>query len=182
MVQFFPHTRVSIQRPFVDFPPHIWRPAWRNILRFVTIQLVIPTGRRTRCSFVWSVSELQNFFKTLRPKLKNQIHSGWCPFPGLSNDTTLVQIQSGRTVICLHLKGGLVHITVYNIPQRLSSCRKLLKVYGVLHIVTKFAGSATLTFAYLLKWLAVVLQKTSVTLVNTLHAALGITCIKDHFM
>ncbi len=30
--------------------------------------------------------------------LNIQDHSGWCPFKGLSNDTTLMQIQSGRTV------------------------------------------------------------------------------------
>jgi hypothetical protein len=35
-------------------------------------------------------------FKHERKKLKN--YSGWCPFKGLSNDTTLMQIQSGRTV------------------------------------------------------------------------------------
>jgi hypothetical protein len=35
-------------------------------------------------------------FKSERKKLKN--YSGWCPFKGLSNDTTLMQIQSGRTV------------------------------------------------------------------------------------
>ncbi len=29
---------------------------------------------------------------------KSKIYSGWCPFPGLSNGTTLMQIQSGRTV------------------------------------------------------------------------------------
>jgi hypothetical protein len=35
-------------------------------------------------------------FKSERKKLKN--YSGWCPVKGLSNDTTLMQIQSGRTV------------------------------------------------------------------------------------
>ena len=29
---------------------------------------------------------------------KSKTHSGWCPFKGLSNGTTLIQIQSGRTV------------------------------------------------------------------------------------
>ncbi len=29
---------------------------------------------------------------------KLETYSGWCPFKGLSNDTTLMQIQSGRTV------------------------------------------------------------------------------------
>ncbi len=35
-------------------------------------------------------------FKSERKKLKT--YSGWCPFKGLSNDITLMQIQSGRTV------------------------------------------------------------------------------------
>ncbi len=35
-------------------------------------------------------------FKIKNKKLKT--YSGWCPFKGLSNDTTLMQIQSGRTV------------------------------------------------------------------------------------
>ena len=35
-------------------------------------------------------------FKIKNKKLKT--YSGWCPFEGLSNDTTLMQIQSGRTV------------------------------------------------------------------------------------
>ncbi len=35
-------------------------------------------------------------FKIKNKKLKT--YSGWCTFKGLSNDTTLMQIQSGRTV------------------------------------------------------------------------------------
>jgi hypothetical protein len=35
-------------------------------------------------------------FKREIKKLKT--FSGWCPFKGLSNDTILMQIQSGRTV------------------------------------------------------------------------------------
>jgi hypothetical protein len=35
-------------------------------------------------------------FKIKNKKLKT--YSGWCPIKGLSNDTTLMQIQSGRTV------------------------------------------------------------------------------------
>ncbi len=35
-------------------------------------------------------------FKIKNKKLKT--YSGWCPFKGLSNDTTLMQIQSGQTV------------------------------------------------------------------------------------
>ncbi len=43
----------------------------------------------------------QNFEVVLIFKIKNKkfkTYSGWCPFKGLSNDTTLMQIQSGRTV------------------------------------------------------------------------------------
>jgi hypothetical protein len=35
-------------------------------------------------------------FKIKNKKLRT--YSGWCSFKGLSNDTTLMQIQSGRTV------------------------------------------------------------------------------------
>ncbi len=42
-------------------------------------------------------------FEVISQKLKTNIkkwktYSGWCPFPGLSNGTTLMQIQSGQTV------------------------------------------------------------------------------------
>ncbi len=59
----------------------------------------------------WSkqVRRLDSFLhKTVRTLNSNQIfkiknkkyktYSGWCPFQGLSNGTTLMQIQSGRTV------------------------------------------------------------------------------------
>jgi hypothetical protein len=45
-------------------------------------------GLRTLKSF--------KIFKSEIKKLKT--YSGWCPFKGLSNDTTLMQIKSGRTV------------------------------------------------------------------------------------
>ncbi len=42
---------------------------------------------------------------------KSKTYSGWCPFKGLSNGTTLMQIQSGRTVplslTCLFYSGLL---------------------------------------------------------------------------
>ncbi len=38
-------------------------------------------------------------FKIFKSEIKKlKTYSGWCPFKGLSNDTTLMQIQSGRTV------------------------------------------------------------------------------------
>ncbi len=41
---------------------------------------------------------LKSFQKFKIKIKKSKIFSGWCPFPGLSNGTTLMQIQSGRTV------------------------------------------------------------------------------------
>jgi hypothetical protein len=39
-------------------------------------------------------------FKIFKSEIKKlKTYSGWCTFKGLSNDTTLMQIQSGRTVI-----------------------------------------------------------------------------------
>ncbi len=38
-------------------------------------------------------------FKIFKSEIKKlKTYSGWCAFKGLSNDTTLMQIQSGRTV------------------------------------------------------------------------------------
>jgi hypothetical protein len=38
-------------------------------------------------------------FKIFKGEIKKlKTYSGLCPFKGLSNDTTLMQIQSGRTV------------------------------------------------------------------------------------
>ncbi len=37
---------------------------------------------------------------------KSKTYSGWCPFQGLSNGTTLMQIQSGRTVPLIHANLG----------------------------------------------------------------------------
>ena len=42
-----------------------------------------------------TLKSLQIFNSEIK-KLKT--YSGWYPFKGLSNDTTLMQIQSGRTV------------------------------------------------------------------------------------
>ncbi len=38
-------------------------------------------------------------FKIFKSEIKKlKTYSGWCAFKGLSNDTTLMQIQSGQTV------------------------------------------------------------------------------------
>jgi hypothetical protein len=50
--------------------------------------------------FAWSGSELWTLIKYSSSKIKNT-NRGWFPFQGLSNGTTLMQIQSGRMV---HLK------------------------------------------------------------------------------
>ncbi len=48
--------------------------------------------------FAWSDSELWTLVKYSRSKLKIKNYGGPCPFQGLSSGTTLMQIQSGRTV------------------------------------------------------------------------------------
>ncbi len=42
--------------------------------------------------------ELQYLQKLITQIKKSEIYSGWYPFRGLSNGTTLIQIQSGQTV------------------------------------------------------------------------------------
>ncbi len=46
---------------------------------------------------------------------KSKTYSGWCPFKGLFNGTTLMQIQSGRTV---PLKVTLVSMYFYSRIQK----------------------------------------------------------------
>ncbi len=68
-------------------------------VRLEHIQTVNCTSRRIGGHFAWSGSELWSCFKYSRSKIKKlKTYSGWCPFKGLSNDTTLMQIQSDRTV------------------------------------------------------------------------------------
>ncbi len=44
-------------------------------------------------------SEVGTLIKYTRSKIKNKkTYRGWCPFQGLSNGTTLMQIQSVRMV------------------------------------------------------------------------------------
>jgi hypothetical protein len=44
------------------------------------------------------LSTLKSFQKFKIKIKKWKTYSGWCPFPGLSNGTTVMQIHSGRTV------------------------------------------------------------------------------------
>ncbi len=79
--------------------PHLWSMVWRKRSQLEHMQTVNRTSRRIRGLFAWSGSELWTLIKYSRSKIKKlKTYSGWCPFKGLSNDTTLMQIQSGRTV------------------------------------------------------------------------------------
>ncbi len=89
--------------------PHLWSTVWWKRSRLEHMQTVNRTSRRIGGLFAWSGSELWSCFKYSRSKIKKfKTYSSWCPFKGLSNDTTLMQIQSGRTV---HLRtSGFLHI------------------------------------------------------------------------
>ncbi len=58
-------------------------------------------------------------FQTVKTEIKKlKTGSGWCPFQGLSNGTTLMQIQSGRTV---PLKGLSHEIDFKNFDKNLQN-------------------------------------------------------------
>jgi hypothetical protein len=58
-----------------------------------------PNKQEVGFIFVWSGSELWSLSNYSKLKYKKSIsYSGWCPFQGLSNGITLMQIQSGRSV------------------------------------------------------------------------------------
>ncbi len=79
--------------------PHLWNMVWRKRLRLEHMQTVNQTSRRIGFNSAWSGSELWSCFKYSVLKLKNQKHIAVnVLFKGLSNGTTLMQIQSGRTV------------------------------------------------------------------------------------
>ncbi len=69
--------------------PHFWSTVRRKRSRFEHTQTVNRTSS-VRGPFAWSGLELWSCFKYSRSKLKT--YSGWCPFQGLSNGSTLVQI------------------------------------------------------------------------------------------
>ncbi len=60
---------------------------------FLQIKVCQPIGRQDSMqTVIWTSRRLDSFLHEART------YSSWCPFKGLSNDTTLMQIQSGRTV------------------------------------------------------------------------------------
>ncbi len=64
-----------------------------------SIQTVIRTSRRLD-SFLYEADQnFEVFFKYSKQIKKSKTFSGWCPFQGLSNGTTHMQGQSGRTVL-----------------------------------------------------------------------------------
>jgi hypothetical protein len=76
-----------------------------------------PNKQEIGFNFAWSGLELWSCFKYSVLKLKNQKHIAvdvlfffffFCPFKGLSNGITLMQIQSGRTVPLRHRGTGAV--------------------------------------------------------------------------
>ncbi len=86
--------------------PHLWSTVWRKRSWLEHMQIVNRTSRRIGGHLAWSGSELWSCFKYSRSKIKKfKTYSGWCPFNGLSNVTSLMQIQSGRMV---PLMAGLV--------------------------------------------------------------------------
>ncbi len=79
--------------------PYFWSTVRRKRLRFEHMHTVIRTSRRIIGLFARSGSELWSCFKYSELKLKkSKTYSGWCYFQGISNDTTLMQIQSTWTV------------------------------------------------------------------------------------
>ncbi len=79
--------------------PHFWSTVRRKRSRFGHMQTVIRTSRRIRGLFAWSSSELWSCFRYSELKSKkSKTYSVLCPFQGLFNGTTLMQIQSGQTV------------------------------------------------------------------------------------
>ncbi len=62
------------------------------------MQTVIQTSRRLD-SFLHEAAHNFEVFQIFKIEIKkSKAYSGWCPFQGLSNDTTLMKIQSGRIV------------------------------------------------------------------------------------
>jgi hypothetical protein len=89
-------SQAVIQRTIVDFPAIFKTGLAENIAVCVHTNRVPNKKGRIEAFFVCSGSEL---FKYSYLKFKNsKTYSGSCPFQGLSNDTTLMLIQSGRTV------------------------------------------------------------------------------------
>ncbi len=69
-------------------------------------------------------------FKIKNKKLKT--YSGWCPFKVLSNDTTLMQIQSGRTVPLMRILSFCHKVFVL---QAFFKIEKLIKTNDLISIL-----------------------------------------------
>ncbi len=87
-----------------DVSPAFLEHVWRKRSRFKHMQTVIQTSRKfNSCMKRLRTLNSYHIFKIKNKKLKT--YSGWRPFQGLSNGTTLIQIQSGWTVpLIVYLK------------------------------------------------------------------------------
>ncbi len=107
--------------------PHFWSTVRRKSSRFEHIP-VIQTRNSLDYFCIKRVRTLNSYqlFKIKNKKYK--IHSDWCPFQGLSSGTTLVQIQSDRTVplICVFSTGTWKHEGTSFSWNSLYSCFKEL--------------------------------------------------------
>ncbi len=78
-----------------------------------------PNKQEVGFIFALSGSELCSLVKYSRSKKKKKKkYSGWCPFKVLSNDTTLMQIQSFRTVpLIRYFTEGNLYLRMYKYPN-----------------------------------------------------------------
>ncbi len=96
MMEFFTCEPQSKEQ--LMYLPHLWSTVWRKRSQLEHMQTVSRTSRRIRGLFAWSGSELWSCFNYSTTKIKKKHIVVDVLFKGLSNDTTLMQIQSGRTV------------------------------------------------------------------------------------
>ncbi len=81
--------------------PHFWSMVQRKILRFEQMPRSKQAGRWIHfCMNQLRTLNSYQIFKIKNEKYKS--YNGLCPFQGLSNGTTLMQIQSGQTVPLIH--------------------------------------------------------------------------------
>ncbi len=79
----------------VQCASHLWSTVQRKRSWFEHMQNMIPKSRKLD-SFLHEAA--QNFKYSIFNKKIKKTFSGLCPFQGLSSGTTLMRIQSGRTV------------------------------------------------------------------------------------
>ncbi len=96
MMEFFTYKSQSKEQ--LISLPHFWSTVRQKISRFEHMQIVIRRSRKIRDLFAWSGWTLKLFQIFRTEIIKSKTCSGWCPFQGLSNGTTLMQVQSGRTI------------------------------------------------------------------------------------